>query len=60
MIVEPNDRAAGCLGEPARYYGVDDAGRARADQLGADPDCACTMAGPAHSERTRMIGEDVP
>src|SRR5215207_1426409 len=59
-VVEPQDGAAGGLGEPCGYNGVDDTGCARADQLGADLHSTGTMAGPAHSERTRMVGEDVP
>src|ERR671912_2317598 len=59
-VMKAQNGAAGGLSEPYRYNGVNDAGCARADQLGPDLHGPGTMARPAHSQRARMVGEDVP
>src|SRR6185369_7370998 len=57
VIVHPLDRLARGLGEPRRNRRMDDAGGARADQLGADLDRADAVTRPAHAQRARVFKE---
>src|SRR5689334_10049997 len=57
MVIDPGDRLARRVGEPAWNCRVNERRATGAEQLRTDFDCARAMAGPRHSEGARMFQE---